>query len=57
MAIEHFSSLKEHLSSQIIGQPALVENLLVALLANGHLIVDEVFTIEDMKLLDNTRKV
>lgn len=40
MAIEHFSSLKEHLSSQIIGQPALVENLLIALLANGHLIVE-----------------
>mgnify|MGYP005987370559 FL=1 len=40
MAIEHFSSLKEHLSSQIIGQPTLVENLLIALLANGHLIVE-----------------
>ncbi|NQZ81505.1 MAG: MoxR family ATPase [Colwellia sp.] len=40
MAIEHFSSLKEHLSTQIIGQPALVENLLIALLANGHLIVE-----------------
>lgn len=40
MAIEHFSSLKEHLSSQIIGQHALVENLLIALLANGHLIVE-----------------
>jgi len=40
MAIEHFSALKEHLSSQIIGQPALVENLLIALLANGHLIVE-----------------
>lgn len=40
MAIEHFSSLKEHLSEQIIGQQALVENLLIALLANGHLIVE-----------------
>ena len=40
MAIEHFSSLKEHLSEQIIGQHALVENLLIALLANGHLIVE-----------------
>jgi MoxR-like ATPase len=40
MAIEHFSSLKEHLSGQIIGQKALVENLLIALLANGHLIVE-----------------
>jgi len=40
MAIEHFSSLKEHLQKQIIGQEALVENLLIALLANGHLIVE-----------------
>lgn len=40
MAIAHFSSLKEHLSEQIIGQTALVENLLIALLANGHLIVE-----------------
>jgi MoxR-like ATPase len=40
MAIEHFSTLKEHLSSQIIGQESLVENLLIALLANGHLIVE-----------------
>ena len=40
MAIEHFSSLKDHLSSQIIGQHALVENLLIALLADGHLIVE-----------------
>ncbi|NQY63649.1 MAG: MoxR family ATPase [Alteromonadaceae bacterium] len=40
MAIEHFSSLKEYLSEQIIGQHALVENLLIALLANGHLIVE-----------------
>lgn len=40
MAIEHFSSLKNYLSTQIIGQEALVENLLIALLANGHLIVE-----------------
>lgn len=40
MAIEQFSSLKEYLSTQIIGQEALVENLLIALLANGHLIVE-----------------
>ena len=40
MAIEHFSALKQHLSRQIIGQPAFVENLLIALLANGHLIVE-----------------
>jgi len=40
MAISQFSSLQEYLSSQIIGQPALVENLLIALLADGHLIVE-----------------
>jgi len=40
MAIEHFSNLKQHLSQQIIGQAALVENLLIALLADGHLIVE-----------------
>lgn len=40
MSIEHFSNLKQHLSEQIIGQPELVENLLIALLANGHLIVE-----------------
>ncbi|MGL1958512.1 MAG: MoxR family ATPase [Colwellia sp.] len=40
MAIEHFSALKQHLSKQIIGQPAFVENLLIALLADGHLIVE-----------------
>jgi len=40
MAIEHFSTLKQHLAQQIIGQPAFVENLLIALLANGHLIVE-----------------
>ena len=40
MAIEHFSALKQHLSQQIIGQPAFVENLLIALLADGHLIVE-----------------
>lgn len=40
MTIEHFSTLKTHLSEQIIGQQELVENLLIALLANGHLIVE-----------------
>ncbi len=40
MAIEHFSTLKQHLSTQIIGQESLVENLLIALLADGHLIVE-----------------
>ncbi|WP_394174932.1 AAA family ATPase [Thalassotalea litorea] len=40
MTVEYFSSLKEHLSEQIIGQRDLVENLLIALLADGHLIVE-----------------
>lgn len=40
MSIAKFSVLKEHLSEQIVGQHALVENLLIALLADGHLIVE-----------------
>ena len=40
MSLAAFDSLKQHLNEQIIGQPALVENLLIALLANGHLIVE-----------------
>ncbi|MGJ8693644.1 MAG: AAA family ATPase [Thalassotalea sp.] len=40
MSLQAFASLKKHLSEQIIGQSALVENLLIALLANGHLIVE-----------------
>jgi MoxR-like ATPase len=35
-----FSRLREYLSSQIIGQEVLVERLLVALLADGHLLVE-----------------
>jgi MoxR-like ATPase len=40
MAISKFSALQQYLSSQVIGQSALVENLLIALLADGHLIVE-----------------
>ncbi|MDN3651644.1 MoxR family ATPase [Thalassotalea ponticola] len=40
MAIEQFSKLKQHLSQQIVGQHELVESLLIALLADGHLIVE-----------------
>ena len=40
MAIKRFSALKDYLATQIIGQENLVENLLIALLANGHLIVE-----------------
>ncbi len=37
---ERFLALKEDLSRQIIGQPKLVERLLIALLADGHLLVE-----------------
>ena len=35
-----FETLREWLSSQIVGQSALVERLLIALLADGHLLVE-----------------
>ena len=35
-----FESLSEWLSNQIVGQSALVERLLIALLADGHLLVE-----------------
>ncbi len=35
-----FHALREQLETQILGQPALVERLLVALLADGHLLVE-----------------
>ena len=35
-----FRALKEHIARQIIGQGALVERLLIALLADGHLLVE-----------------
>ena len=35
-----FLSLKEHISQQIIAQEVLVERLLIALLADGHLLVE-----------------
>src|SRR3546814_11255243 len=34
-----FTALREDLSTQIVGQSALVERLLIALLADGHLLV------------------
>jgi MoxR-like ATPase len=37
---ESINTLKNWLQSQIIGQQALVERLLIALLANGHLLVE-----------------
>ena len=35
-----FQALKSHVSSKIVGQEALVERLLIALLADGHLLVE-----------------
>ena len=32
--------LKDHLSNNVLGQPALVDRLLIALLADGHLLVE-----------------
>ncbi|GAB6035081.1 AAA family ATPase [Galenea microaerophila] len=37
---EAFSELKQQLQSHIIGQPHLIERLLIALLADGHLLVE-----------------
>ena len=37
---EKFSTLQKNLSQQIIGQEKLIERLMVALLADGHLIVE-----------------
>ncbi|MEO8545559.1 MAG: MoxR family ATPase [Betaproteobacteria bacterium] len=35
-----FDSLRQHLQTRIIGQPHLVDSLLIALLADGHLMVE-----------------
>ena len=35
-----FQTLKQHISSRIIGQEVLVDRLLIALLADGHLLVE-----------------
>ncbi|WP_111976580.1 AAA family ATPase [Algibacillus agarilyticus] len=40
MSVAKFKQLKKYLDSQVIGQPALTENILIALLANGHLLVE-----------------
>ena len=37
---ESFYALKDFMNSRIIGQPVLVERLLIALLADGHLLVE-----------------
>ena len=40
MPIAKFDILKKYLDSQILGQPKLTENMLIALLADGHLLVE-----------------
>ncbi|MAI79545.1 MAG: AAA family ATPase [Deltaproteobacteria bacterium] len=35
-----FDDLKTHLNSQVLGQPGLIERLLISLLADGHLLVE-----------------
>ncbi len=40
MQSETFNSLQQHLNQQVIGQSALVEQLHVALLADGHILVE-----------------
>ncbi|MER2494452.1 AAA family ATPase [Catenovulum sediminis] len=40
MAEQEFSKLKAYLDTQVIGQPELTENMLIALLADGHLLVE-----------------
>src|SRR5215469_7577203 len=35
-----FCQLRNHLNEQVVGQPALIERLLIALLADGHLLVE-----------------
>ena len=37
---EIFQNLREYINSQIIGQPALIDRLLIALLSDGHLLVE-----------------
>ena len=37
---QQFVQLSQHLGQQIIGQPQLIERLLIALLADGHLLVE-----------------
>ena len=36
-----FGALREDLSRQVVGQSALIERLLIALLADGHLLVED----------------
>ena len=40
MAVAKFAQLKTYLDSEIIGQPHLTQALLIAVLADGHLLVE-----------------
>jgi MoxR-like ATPase len=40
MAVEEFKQLQAHLNAQVIGQPSLTLSILIALLADGHLLVE-----------------
>jgi MoxR-like ATPase len=40
MAAEHFTGLQRYLDSQVLGQSKLTRNILIALLADGHLLVE-----------------
>lgn len=40
MSAEQFRELKTYLDSQVIGQPEFTKNILIALLADGHLLVE-----------------
>ncbi|EWH09194.1 ATPase [Catenovulum agarivorans DS-2] len=40
MPAEQFNQLKSYLDTQVIGQPELTESMLIALLANGHILVE-----------------
>ncbi|GAA0853583.1 MoxR family ATPase [Aliiglaciecola litoralis] len=40
MAVEKFKQLQAYLDSQVLGQSNLTHNILIALLANGHLLVE-----------------
>lgn len=38
--LEKFQGLQQHIAQQILGQPQLVERMLLVLLANGHILVE-----------------
>ena len=45
-----FARLREQLSAEIVGQSALIERLLIALLADGHLLVDRIQNDDELML-------